>query len=98
MNQAVEDGAGGGTGATGAKFFSEELYCRLLSAPGAKFFSEELYWRLLSAPGAGLNLLGSGLEVVSYSEVGGKNGLRTWCQFHQHFMSRFCAKILSPKN
>ena len=21
-----------------------------------------------------------------------------WCQFHQHFMSSFCAKILSPKN
>jgi hypothetical protein len=22
----------------------------------------------------------------------------TWCQFHQHFMSSYCAKILSPKN
>jgi hypothetical protein len=22
----------------------------------------------------------------------------TWCQFHQHFMSSFCAKLLSFKN
>ncbi len=21
-----------------------------------------------------------------------------WCQFHQHFVSSFCAKVLSPKN
>jgi hypothetical protein len=22
----------------------------------------------------------------------------TWCQFHQHFIHSFCAKIFSPKN
>ncbi len=24
--------------------------------------------------------------------------MTSWCQFHQHFMSSFCAKILLPKN
>jgi hypothetical protein len=26
------------------------------------------------------------------------NNEETWCQFHQHFMSRFCIDILLPKN
>jgi hypothetical protein len=24
--------------------------------------------------------------------------VKSWCQFHQHFMSTFCAKFLVPKN
>jgi len=27
-----------------------------------------------------------------------KRELTSWCQFHQHFMSSLCAKILLPKN
>jgi len=37
-----------------------------------------------------------GFHKVRVREWGGGGNSR--CQFHQHFMSSFCAKILLPKN